>query len=259
MKTPDFMLPVNPEGLDDIARELLEPVKEEEKKDGAPAGIDANINKSDYILIPTTNSVIAKQQSYSNLKWADAIFKLNENKLFMPTIPLMMKHLENVIQAKEGKVKLYDAGGKEISKDETAKIYDSRTKSANGIWTWLDADFKVVDGKLNINYNHKFVNNELKPANSEQLLPCVMKDCYVDLTFNKQGLPIKESGTQSYLQGKNINYWNPRSDNNSVARFWASSDWANLYCNWNPDNSNASLGVFACAEGASAPKNGGSR
>ena len=70
-----------------------------------------------------------------------------------------------------------------------------------------------------------------------------MKDHRVDLaSFNKQGLPTKE--------GNDFNYWFPRSNNNSVARFGANSDRAGLVCNGYPQFSDSALGVFVCAEGA---------
>jgi hypothetical protein len=63
-----------------------------------------------------------------------------------------------------------------------------------------------------------------------------MKDRKVDLSsFNKQGLPTKK--------GNSFDYWFPRSDNNSVARFGAISGRAGLVCFRNPSDSVGGLGV----------------
>lgn len=53
-----------------------------------------------------------------------------------------------------------------------------------------------------------------------------------------------KSRKQEYKQGKNIYYWYPRK--NSVARFYAGSGRALLYCYGNSSGSDPTLGVFTC-------------
>ena len=55
----------------------------------------------------------------------------------------------------------------------------------------------------------------------------------------KHGLPRKNT------KDGDLYYWYPRSDNNSVARFFAYSDGADLYCYGVPSYSNSRLGVRA--------------
>ena len=57
----------------------------------------------------------------------------------------------------------------------------------------------------------------------------------------KQGLPNKDTKSEDLF------YWFPLSDNNSVARFDADSDGADLNCYWSPSDSDSVLGVRAVA------------
>mgnify|MGYP001578564879 CR=1 FL=1 len=112
---------------------------------------------------------------------------------------------------------------------------------------WLDADFKYLDAKghqvasdkkgtLSINYKHQLKNGVLVPQYGGSLETCLMEDRKIGLaSMNKQGLPTKE--------GNDFDYYSPRKDNNSVARFWASSVRAGLYCYGGPAYSYSSLGV----------------
>ena len=185
----------------------------------------------DYIHVPSINLYIAKQRTLQGKTWTDAHVELQSQNLRMPTIPEFIAFIKYLKQGYPNRT-------------EADSILDDiltvRSPFRGG---WLDADFKVINKILHMNYNHKVVNGILNPMNSEPLETCLMKDCNVDLaSFNRQGLPTKA--------GNDFGYWFPRLDNNSVARFSASSDGANLYCYWNPQNSYSALGVFACAEGA---------
>jgi len=75
---------------------------------------------------------------------------------------------------------------------------------------WLDADFKVINEILHINYNHRTVNAELKPQNSEPLENCLMenKTPGIDLeawlkNANRQGLP------PTNIKKGSLYYWHP--------------------------------------------------
>ena len=131
---------------------------------------------------------------------------------------------------------------------------------------WLDANFKYLDSKgkpvdsdkkgtFYIEHSHKLQNGILVPTR-EVMLPHLENSKWLDLNSvlsdsNYQGIP-----TTSAKDGKSIYFYSPSKDNNSVARFYASSDRAYLYCNWNPAGSYSSLGVrFASPIGrASASK-----
>ena len=251
MTNPKFLELANRLGNESLSREKA--VKQEKilQRD---LSVQADINKADYVKIPNTNILIARieQDEYKGLTWQNTHYKLNENGLFMPTPKLFMPYFMNVIDAHKRKIQLYDGLGNQISEQEVEDIYKHLTIDHinGGAWSWLDAEFKVINDRLHINYNHKIINNDLQPCNIEPLEKCIMEDCYVSLRFNKQGLPIEESGDE-YKQGENIYYWKPEEDNNSIARFFADSGGAGLVCDGLPLGSDSVLGVFSCAEGTS--------
>ena len=107
---------------------------------------------------------------------------------------------------------------------------------------WLDADFKVINEILHINYNHRTVNAELKPQNSEPLENCLMenKTPGIDLeawlkNANRQGLP------PTNIKKGSLYYWHPV--NRRVAWFDASPARVGLCCVGYPWDSGSALGV----------------
>ncbi len=109
---------------------------------------------------------------------------------------------------------------------------------------WLDADFKVKNEKLFINYGHKLVGNDLVPGKSELLEECLMEDKtpgidldHLLINSTKQGLPKKN------VSGGDLYYWCPDKDNNSVAGFYADSARTWLNCGRFPSGSSGGLGV----------------
>ena len=228
---------------------------------------NSNIVKSDYIQIPGTGKVISKYEiaGHNNLNWQDTHFKLHENGLYMPVIPLFSKHFVNVIDSynSNGKRPLFDANANPVSQKETKDIYNHLTKNhiasyekeggnQEGAWTWLDAFFREDNG-MKILSEHKTIisngNKALLPGKTEALENCLMEDCFSELIFNSQGLPTAKFTNQNYIQGKNIKFWFPR--NGAVARFDADSGRASLYCHWVPSDRDSSLGVFAVAQAGS--------
>ncbi|MEK6913347.1 MAG: hypothetical protein AABW47_01620 [Nanoarchaeota archaeon] len=220
-----------------------------------------NIPKSDYIQIPKTEKVISKfeLQEYDNLTWKDTHFKLHENGLYMPVIPLFMTHFMNVLNSykSKGKMPLFDASGNPISKKEIEDIYLHLTKdhiaiygNQAGAWTWLDAFFKDENGTMKILSEHKTIvnngNKTLEAQKTENLENCLTEDCFSDLKFNSQGLPISKSSSQKYRQGNNLYSWFPRIDR--VAGFVANSGRAFLNCYRIPSCQNPILGVFGVAQ-----------
>ena len=224
------------------------PVEQEEKEQIKPEiNIDIK-NPQDYVIVPNTNILIAKKETFKGLNWNDTHFKLAENGLFMPAPKLFTDYFQSVIRAEQGKEKLYDGAGNLLKSQEVNEIYKYLTTDYNkGCWTWLDALFKQESDKWKVISNHKVVNNKLV-GQPNDLEKCLMEDCFCDLDFNKQGLAISKSKSQSYSQSNNIYFWHPR--NNAVARFNADSGRAYLYCYGGPDDRDDSLGVFACAVGA---------
>ena len=211
-------------------------------------------NPKDFIKIPEKSQVIAKRPDYNNLNWQQALEKSQESNLILPRIDVFMQHYLNLKEAANGKRPIYDAAGKLIDKDE-AKDHWNYLSSTNRkpfnnevFWTWLDAYFKKnSNDELYLQTNHRIINGQVKSQNIS-LDQYVESDAYVNLDFNKQGLPKSISQSEGYVQGKNIYYWSPIE--NGVARFRAGSGMAVLGCDRSPGYSISSFWVLSCAEGA---------
>ncbi len=239
-----------------MGKKLEEWMKEDSKSPGQEQEqrkiiLPSSIDLEKYIQIPKTNIIIAREETLKGKNWNQSHDELKLQSLFMPEIPMFLSHFLNVKEAYEGKTKLYLASGKELNKAETEDLYKYLTTGhRNGCWTWLDAYFEKRNNERYILTRNKSIANKLDA-------PIMNINCYVDLSFNSQGMPIQKSSNQSYEQGKNINYWYPKE--NCVAGFDADSGRADLDCYRVADGSNPSLGVFACAEGAVAQNSQGSK
>ncbi len=241
------LIPVNPQGLDEIAKSLLE--SPTPQTDPVALNVRANINKSDYVRIPGKNILIRKEEIFRGKNWTDTHYELSDNGLFMPSPEIFIPYFLNVKNASEGKSKLYDGNNHELPRNDVEDIWKYLTTGhRKGCWTWLDSLFTLENNIWYIKQDHRTVvkgkNKELQGTKS-QLEQCLREDAYVNLDFNKQGLPKTKSSNQNYSQGNNIYYWHPRDK--AVARFRANSDRANLDCDWDSTVSDAGLGVFACA------------
>ena len=238
-----------------IERALGRQKKQEKQPQSVP--LPSNLVASDYLQIPGTNTIISKFElpDYNNLNWKDTHFKLYEKGLYMPTPAIFMPHFLNVIDAYKNKTRLFDAAGNSLSDSEREDIFRHLTTNhiaayqggQTGAWAWLDALFEEQGEAMKMNTNHRVVNGELKPQKTQDLEDYIKKECYIELEFNSQGFPTRESSSQNYVQGQNIYFWHPK--NGSVARFNAGSDWAYLYCSGGPGDVGSSLGVFGCAFG----------
>lgn len=186
---------------------------------------------SQYIHIPSLNIDFETKRTLLGKNWYETHKELLSNGKNMPT---PMEFIESLKYIKENNPELY----KEITE-------------VRNPWraNWLDADFKIKDGRLHINYNHFLDNNGiLVPKNSEVLdkntlmnnkIPGISLDDYILKNHTSQGLPSNK------VKSGDLYYWNPRSDNNSVAGFYAGSGRAFLDCNWVPSYLDSDLGVFA--------------
>ena len=229
-------------------------------KPGAHQGLNVNasINGQDYIRIPNTKILIAKQESYKGMKWEETHFALAENGLFMPTPALFMPYFLSIKDAASGNLTLYDGNNNPIAKEEAEDLGKYLTTNhREGCWTWLDAKFESGNGHLELDVlaNHRVVDINGQKTLQGSRLPleaCVSKDCFVDLDFNKQGLARAKASKQSYEQGTNVYFWHPR--NGHVAGFGAYSGGAGLFCCRDPAYSYSWLGVFSCAEGTQKNK-----
>ena len=194
-------------------------------------------NREGMIYIHSAGVYVAKQRTHLNEDWFQAHKSLASGGLRMPTIPEFIAYLKYLKE--------------DPTNQEFQEIYNEITQVREP-WRaeWLDADFKLVNGVLNINYNHTIQNGKLIPRNSEPLdgntlmenrTPGISLEDWLKFPTS-QGFPRKD-----IVKG-DLYYWAPMSDNNSVARFDAVSDGAYLNCGRDPSGRDSDLGVFAVAE-----------
>ena len=239
MKIPDHIFGQPVEGA--LERYLKKSKEKEEPPSVQPTSSNSiqEVNLRDYILLPQHNLYVAKQVSYHGKNWYDAHDALHKHNARMLTIKEFVDFLQLL---KSGNAK--DGLNQKLPEDEVNALYDYITEKKDpSRYEWLDANFKVINGVLHINYYHQTVNRELKPQKSEPLEKCIMKDRYVNLSSaNIQGLPTQKSRNQDFY------YWHPLTDNNSVAGFFASSVRAYLDCSRDPRGSRSALGVRPARE-----------
>jgi len=195
------------------------------------------VNLDNFIYVPEIKLYVAKERTLQNKNWFESHKELQENGERMLIIPEFVEFLKYL---------------KSSNNQEDLEIYKDITE-VRSPWRaeWLDADFKTKGEDLYIHYNHKIDENKsLVPQNSEVLgKNTLMKNKTPGISLEnwlenptKQGLPSKKTSSG------NLSYWNPRSDNNSVARFDADDVRAFLDCDGYPSDGFSYLGVRAVRE-----------
>ena len=209
------------------------PIKEwlkEDRKKSQPLQTPLNHNaprKEDFIYVPSINLYVAKEKTMHGLNWIDTHKELAKEKgKRMPTPYEFTEFIKYLLKNPNG---TKDASNNEIQLI-TKEILEKRDH-----WRaeHLDVYFEKRNNEMYILTKNKSIADKLDAP--------IIEDCFVELLFNKQGMPTQKSSNQNYIQGKNIFYYHPRTE--CVARFYANSDRANLNCNRNPTNSNSSLGI----------------
>jgi len=201
-----------------------------------------------YIKIPQLNEVIAVNETHKGKDLYDTLDAVADEGLSSPYVPSFMRHWLNVKEAVvDGKGKLFYADGSLVQEDITEDLWKYLSSGhRGGCWTWLDALFTKEGKEWHLTTDLKTVRqgkNKTLQGNKQILESCLREDCYVDLSFNTQGLATQESPNQNYSQGENIYLYHPRE--NCVAGFNADSDWADLCCYRLPSGRYGGLGVFA--------------
>ncbi len=180
--------------------------------------------------------LVSMKRKHFGLNWYQAHEALHKEDSFMLNI---RQYLDLLILLKSGDV--YDGIGNKLDQTRLDILLNDMLERRDPYRAeWLDADFKVIDGVLHINYDHRTINDQLKPQSSKPLGgDCMMEDCYVEplISADVQGLPIGKS------MGREIYYRHPRRNNHSVAKFGASLDEVALVCDATPLDSVAYLGV----------------
>ena len=229
----NFKLPTSWRGRD--AKKDYEEVMNR-KNEPAPI-IPVQTNKfdtNDFIYVPSIKLYVAKEKTHFGKNWKDCWTELQNQNYQMLKINEFREFLKHLISFPNNQ--------------EYKNIYNEITEVRNP-WRaeWLDANFKVEKKRL-LKKNELYILTE-NESKKEKLEECLMsnktpgislEDWINGKNITSQGLPNKNiSSGSSY-------YYYPRSDNNSVARFDAGSDRANLDCNWYPSFTNSSLGVRCC-------------
>ena len=168
--------------------------------------------------------------------WYDSHKQLQSKDNFMLTI---RQFVDFINLLKSGKV--YNGLGKEINQRRIDSILEDILTQREFLRAeWNDVKFKLVNGVLHIQYNHRHVNGQLQPQNSEPLEEYLMQYRRISLDHwlsnaNSQGLPVPNT------KDGNLYYWQPRDG--CVARFWSDSVGAYLSCGGDPSDSDSALGV----------------
>ncbi len=212
----------------------------------------ATLDRSRYVVVHGKNLLIAREQSDNGLYFHAAREGLVHEGYRLPKIDVFMRHYCNVQDAALGKTELYDGNGRKIEKGEAESLWDRVSTDCR---IWLDALFqKNRQGHLFMesDYQIKHLKQDygwLGQISSRKVLleMPVQKDCYVDLEFNVQGMPLRCAERQKYVRGSTLQFSAPADK--SVAWFSANSGESSLFCHWNPSNSGFPLQVFRCAEG----------
>ena len=198
------------------------------------------------LQIQNTAQELTGNHYIGNINWEQALklnLKANNTTL---TLRQAADLIYLILDGIEGKRKVYNGKGQELNKDKLVQTYNELFEIRDP-WRgeWLDADFKVHNSVLHINYEHKLdANGNLKPQRTEPLEYCLMEDKRVDIRSWIENSTFQGFPTKKVKEGI-FNYWYPRSDNNSVAWFVAGSGWAFLVCDWVPGVSIPALGVRA--------------
>jgi len=240
MKDIRPLMPVNPEGLDKIAQELL---NETPVNDLVQAGANQLKNPRDYMILETVDSkdnkiglYVAKNKDFFNKKWYEAHEALAKESYQMLTI----RQGIDLIKLLKSK-KVYDGLKAKLKDAEIAQLLNEIIE-VRPPWRaeWLDGRFIEKNNEWYLLQEHKYDNSKsgkledrITAKNSIKVNPIIKNFKFNLNDTDKYGLPTKE--------GTELNYWYPT--NGSVARFGAGSDGASLDCDWDPSDSDSGLGV----------------
>jgi len=167
--------------------------------------------KSKYIEVPSIGLVVPKERTLFNNNFYECQEKLHANNEKMLTPNEFREFLK-------------------VAKENDINLYNEITQ-VRSPWRaeWLDADFKYENNKMFVEY-HKFdENGKIKKIREELDKNTLMKDKIPGISLESwlenstsQGLP------KTTVSEGNLYYWTPDKNNNSVARFDASSYGAEL-------------------------------
>lgn len=215
-----------------------------------PSSVIVN-DPQNYIILPSKSHgnysypdlLVAMDRTHQGKNWTDAHAALHQEDAFMINIRQFVDFL-NLL--KSGAV--LDGTGNPVPQPRIQSILDE-ILTVRSPWRseWLDAKFEVKGGNIlgmgketYVNYDYRNGQSTVAKKLADYLkldkTPGIDIDDWL-ANADQYGLP-KESVKQG-----NLYYWYPRDG--AVARFYAVSGRADLYCSWVPSYSDASLGVRA--------------
>ena len=274
------LIPVNPKGLDAIAKALLEGV-EEKREEGLDSVDFLDSEKENYMILEGREHTGTRKYQYGdlfvslhrlgmnlsieriksglgfavantgqeqdgtnyigNINWAQAL-KLNLGLGAKTLNPRQgIDFLVDLKDGIEGRKVLHYASGKVIPNQVLQRVFNEIVEVRNPYRAeWFDADFKVVKGVLHINYDHQLGAKGVLTPRFSEPL-----EAYLDGSGVK--VSLSEFNRQGLATKKNdrgeILYWKPLPDNDSVARFSADSYGTVLSCDGDATVVNSRLGV----------------
>jgi len=188
-----------------------------------------------YIYVPSIKLYVAKERSLKGKNWNQAQEELKKQKVSMPTPYQFREFLKFLRDSKNREHTEIFNDITEVRSPWRAEWLNARFEERNGLY--------MISENVLVNGRYQDIEQKLDNYLNKDKIPGISLDEWINSNAS-HGLPIAK-------MGKGPLYYRPPVKG-CVAWFVSGSAWAALYCPRLPDSSSASLGVFACAEGAVA-------
>ena len=247
MTDPKPIVPVNPAGLDEVAKSLLDNTIPEFNAVPPPIGVSSVEEPGTYIILPGRKHgsyeypdlLVPTERTHKNKNWHQAKESLYLDGAFMIT-PRQFVDFINLLRS--GNV--YNGLGVKLDSTRARTVLSDILEQKDPYRAeWLDAKFAQSGKTLNVMYHRIKSDGSIEDV-AEPLQECLMENKTPGISLDywlrnatPQGLPPKN------ISDGNIHYYAPK--NNTVAWFRADSVWVGLLADWDPASSDSSLGVRA--------------
>jgi len=209
-------------------------------------GYDADVERAARTLGLSLQNTTKEQNGsryIGNINWEQAL-KLNLLLGNSTLNPRQFIDFKELLKKGLKGTEVYDGKGAVIDSKILKMVHDEIFTVRDPFrGEWLDANFEVIDvidNIFHINYDHKIANGVLKPQKSEPLENCLMEEKYVDLSS------ANRQGLptrKSSIFSRKIKYYHPQ--NQSIAKFYAHSDRVVLDARGDPAYPCSPVGVRA--------------
>ena len=198
------------------------------------------VDRADYVFLEATSqypdTLVSTKTMFDLESWSQAHTVLQEIGLHMPTVRQFVDFLKLLDSGKAFNERGHIINPLRLQwllKKQCGVGFNPDISSPKGKMEYLDAYFKETDGILYMDYNHRMVNGELKPKNSEQLEPYLQlqeterrmgpyvqkidPSAWLNLSHfiknpTKQGLPQEDSLEFVNNNGLLFYYYPPRAE-----------------------------------------------